>query len=84
MKGVALYQTPGDRPWCLVEIPDGWHRADPLPTDKTSETLFDTKEVAIIAPVPTRNSVGTGGASDGVTSRFANAPPDPERAVRHL
>jgi hypothetical protein len=49
--GVALYQNPRDRRWCLVEIPDGWHRADPLPTDKTSETWFDTKEVAIIAPV---------------------------------
>jgi hypothetical protein len=51
MKGVALYQNPADRRWCVVEIPDGWQRADPLPVGKTSETWLDTKEEASIALV---------------------------------
>jgi hypothetical protein len=45
MKGVALYRTRNGT-WCLVEIPDGWRRSDPLPKDKASETSFVTRDEA--------------------------------------
>ena len=32
MKGLALYRRPTGK-WCVVEIPDGWRRTDPLPKD---------------------------------------------------
>ena len=50
MKGVALYRTRNGT-WCLVEIPDGWRRSDPLPKDKASETSFVTRDEALIALV---------------------------------
>jgi hypothetical protein len=50
MKGVALYRTRSGK-WCLVEIPEGWHRSDPLPQDKRSETSFVTRDEALIALV---------------------------------
>lgn len=49
MRGVVLYRMSRNGKWCLIEIPDGWRRADPLPKDKTAETLFDTKDEALIA-----------------------------------
>ena len=50
MKGVALYRARNGK-WCLVEIPEGWHRSDPLPKDKGSETSFLTRDEALIALV---------------------------------
>jgi hypothetical protein len=50
MKGVALYRTRNGK-WCLVEIPEGWHRSDPLPKDKGSDTSFVTRDEALIALV---------------------------------
>jgi hypothetical protein len=48
MKGLALYRRPNGK-WCLVEIPEGWRRGDPLPKDARSDTSYDTKEQALIA-----------------------------------
>ncbi len=50
MKGIALYKARNGK-WCLVEIPDGWHRADPLPKEKGSDTPFATRDEALIALV---------------------------------
>ena len=50
MKGVAMYRTRNGT-WCLVEIPDGWRRSDPLPKDKASESSFVTRDEALIALV---------------------------------
>jgi len=49
MKGLALYRVSRSGKWCLVEIPDGWRPSDPLPSDRATETSFNTKEEALIA-----------------------------------
>jgi hypothetical protein len=51
MKGLALYRVSQSGKWCLVEIPDGWRRSDPLPTADGTDTSFDTKAEALIALV---------------------------------
>jgi len=48
MKGFALYRRKNGK-WCLVEIPDGWRRGDPIPKEEMSDTSFDTKQQAIVA-----------------------------------
>ena len=50
MKGLAVYRRRNGK-WCLVDIPDGWRRADPLPKDPSSDTSFDTKDEALVALV---------------------------------
>jgi hypothetical protein len=50
MKGIALYKARNGK-WCLVEIPDGWHRSDPLPKERGSDTPFATRDEALIALV---------------------------------
>jgi hypothetical protein len=50
MKGLAVYRRRNGK-WCLVEIPDGWRRADPLPKDVSSDISFDSKEEALLALV---------------------------------
>jgi hypothetical protein len=44
---------------CLIEIPDGWQRTDPIPTDAASEMSFDAKEDALIALIGRLGQIAT-------------------------